>query len=81
MNFNIPCISTVDSGGPKEILGNGKYGYLVKKNNSEELTNKIKFCFKNKKITKTKVIAAKKSLKRFDINYCAAEYLKVLNSV
>ena len=29
MSFGVPCISTSNSGGPKEILCNGKYGYLV----------------------------------------------------
>ena len=34
-------ISTVDSGGPKEILDNGKYGRLVKSNDIDGLRNSI----------------------------------------
>ena len=60
MSFGVPCISTSNSGGPKEILGNGKYGYLVKKDNVNELKKKIIFCIRNYKETKKKKYNCKK---------------------
>ena len=47
MNLKVPCISTLGSGSPKEILGNGKYGYLVQKQNVNELTKKINYYLEN----------------------------------
>ena len=81
MSFGVPCISTSNSGGPKEILGNGKYGYLVKKNNANELKNKIIFCIKNHNKTRKKSIIAKKSLSRFDLNICGKKYINFLNEI
>jgi len=80
MNLKVPCISTVDSGSPKEILGNGKYGYLVHKKNVDELTKKIDYCLENPKEIKKKAELAKKSLVRFQPTKSINKYLLEINS-
>ena len=61
MNFNTPCIATLKSGGPSEILGYGKYGLLVKKNDVQDLKNKIEHNLKNfSKIKKKNKFSKKK---------------------
>ncbi len=48
MMFKVPVIST-NSGGPSEIINNGKNGYLVKYGNVKEMCKKIKTLFTDKK--------------------------------
>lgn len=65
INYNVPCISTDCNSGPKEILLNGKGGFLVKNNNVKDLYDKMVFCEKNYKVAVKKNKISKKQLKRF----------------
>ena len=67
--------------GPKEILSNGKGGFLYKKKDYKDLANKIKIYFKNKKKLKHKINYSYKNLFRFDYNKNLNLYLKVVNSL
>lgn len=80
MNLKVPCISTLDSGSPREILGNGRYGYLVHKQNVSELTKRINYCLENPKKIKKKAELAKKSLVRFQPAIAVKKYLLEINS-
>ena len=42
-------ISTNCKGGPKDILKNGKYGYLAKNDNQNDLADKMLKCYKKPK--------------------------------
>tara|TARA_B100000963_G_scaffold144100_1_gene125559 strand:- start:13358 stop:14455 length:1098 start_codon:yes stop_codon:yes gene_type:complete len=81
MNLKVPCISTLGSGSPKEILGNGKYGYLVQKQNVDELTKKINYCLENPRKIKKKAGLAKKSLARFQPAKSINKYILEINSI
>lgn len=65
MHYNLACIASKNSGGPDEILANGKYGFQFKKNDIYDLKNKIDYCINNKTITKNKIALAKKSLNKY----------------
>ena len=65
INYNVPCISTDCKSGPREILLNGRGGFLVKNNNVRDLYNKMIFCEKNYKDAVKKNEISKKKLKRF----------------
>ena len=66
--------------GPKEILNNGKYGYLFNVGNSEDLKNKILKYYKNK--NKNKIInLGYRSLKRFDYEINCKKYFKIINNL
>ena len=80
MNLKVPCISTLGSGSPKEILGNGKYGYLVQKQNVNELTKKINYCLENPIEMKKKAGLAKRSLARFQPAKSIDKYLLEIKS-
>ena len=41
MSLGIPIISTDSPSGPKEILLNGKAGFLIKRNDHKSLSSKI----------------------------------------
>ncbi len=67
--------------GPKEILENGKYGFLFKVRNVNQLTNQIIRYSQNKKIYNKKIDLAYKSLQRFDFNTCCNKYLSLVKKV
>jgi glycosyltransferase involved in cell wall biosynthesis len=52
--------------GPKEILDNGRGGFLYKNKNIKDLINKILFIYKNKPYCKKKVTYGFKRLNRFN---------------
>jgi len=64
--------------GPKEILNNGKYGFLFKMKNYKELANKILLYKKNKNTYKKKVMSGFKSLSRFNYELNCKLYLSLV---
>ena len=74
LNFRLPIISTDCESGPKEILLNGKYGFLTDINNEKLLAKKIKYVLKNYSIAKKKSRLGFESLNRFDLNNQCKKY-------
>ena len=71
-------ISSNCPSGPKEILNNGKYGYLFKSGDHKDLANKIEYVFNNKKEGKIKALSGFKNLKRFNKQKNLIKYEKIL---
>jgi len=67
--------------GPREILNNGKYGFLFKTKDSKELSKKIIYYFNNKKKLQIKINEGYKSLIRFDYDKNCFKYLKLVKKV
>ena len=65
-NYKTPILSTDCLSGPREILQNGKLGYLTPVNNEKLLAKKIIYIFKNYKSAKLKSELAFKRLNRFN---------------
>ena len=81
MSLNKPIISTNCPTGPREILLNGKAGFLVKKNDHIDLSKKIKLFFNNKKIFIEKKKFYKKSLSRFSAEESLNAYNKIIEKL
>ena len=64
--------------GPKEILLNGRAGYLFPVGNYKKLAQKILYCFKNKKENFVKVNKAYKTLHKYDIAKNIDKYQKII---
>ncbi len=77
--FKIPIISTNCKSGPKEILGNGKFGDLVEIGQTKKLADLI---VKNlKHPNEIKISKMFKSLKRFNIKDHIKNYEKIFKKI
>jgi len=65
--------------GPREILQNGKGGFLFKVRDYKNLAKKIIYYSSQKKNLKKKTLFAYKNLKRFDYNSNLKKYLYLIN--
>lgn len=65
--------------GPREILNNGKYGFLFKMQNDKKLSELILKYAKNKNKFRYKVELGYKSLKRFDLDLNCKKYYKIIS--
>ena len=66
--------------GPREILLDGKAGFLFNVGDHKKLSNLILYCSKNKKSLSKKISIGYKNLSRFDYNKNLKKYLNVINS-
>jgi len=73
-------ISTNCPTGPREILMNGKFGFLFKIGDYKNLSNLILKYYYNQKKLNYKTQHGFKSLKRFDYNKNCLKYFKILNN-
>ena len=81
MHHKIPCIAAKNSGGPDEILANGKFGFMFDSKNKHDLKNKILLSLSYNSLVKKKIYLAKKSLKRFSLKKCITNYHNVISSL
>jgi len=70
MASGLPVIS-LDGGGNKDLIVNGKNGYLIQENEPNIFTEKITELWNNKSLLKQQSVYAKEFSKKFDIKqYC-----------
>ena len=67
VSFECPC-------GPKEIIKNGIDGFLVEKENINQLAEKIIFLIENEELRKQMGAKARKNVARFKIDNIAEEW-------
>ena len=81
MNYSLPVVAT-NVGGNKEAIINGKNGFLVEKNNINQLTKKLELLISDEKLRKKMGIESKRLINRnYDIKKCITKYKKVYNLV
>jgi glycosyltransferase involved in cell wall biosynthesis len=79
LSYKCPVISSDCQSGPREILRNEKFGYLVPVNNFRLLAKKIEFALNNYKIIKKKTDRAFLNLKDFSYQEQCQKYEKFVN--
>ena len=67
--------------GPREILLNGKAGFLFNVGDYIKLSNLILYYSKNKKSLSKKISIGYKNLSRFDYNQNLKKYLSIINNL
>jgi glycosyltransferase involved in cell wall biosynthesis len=80
LNFNLPCVATKNN-GPKEILANGKYGFLMKDNKVNTINLSLRHVEKNYNLYKFKAIKGLKNNYQYHINIIGKKYLLKISSV
>ena len=81
MALNKPIISTNSPTGPREILLNGKAGFLIKRNDFKSLSSKIHLFLKNPKLFNKKKLYYKESLKRFSPENSLKKYANIVDDI
>lgn len=76
-----PVLSYDSPTGPKDILGMGKYGALVKKGEKEEFAIELKNLLQNPEIIDRYRVDMKEKLNEFKIEKIISEFDKILESV
>ena len=74
------CKTTViatEVGGNKEIIENGRTGFLVKQNSSNEIIKQIKELVKNDQITDIITNKAFEKVKKYDWSFIGNMYLDI----
>ena len=81
MSCGLPAVSFDCQCGPKEIVKNNQNGYLVEKNNIQELANKICQLIENDndRIRMGKI--AKESSKRFEVNNIMENWIELFDNL
>ncbi|MDC3060567.1 glycosyltransferase [Candidatus Pelagibacter sp.] len=81
VNYEVPCISS-DVSGARDILLDGKGGYIVPINNQKKLEDKIVYIIKNYKEAKKKALYAKTQIDKLgksNLNIFYKTFLKLVN--
>tara|TARA_Y100000389_G_C17244822_1_gene405055 strand:- start:45 stop:524 length:480 start_codon:yes stop_codon:yes gene_type:complete len=81
MALDVPIISTNSPTGPREILLNGKAGFLIKRNDHKSLSKKIRLFLQDPKIFIQKKLFYKKSLKRFSPEKSLKKYINIVDKI
>lgn len=81
LNYNIPIIASDSFGGTREILNNGKYGYLFKPKDIKKLSKLIEKFIINPNLFRNKTIKSKSYLKKFTHKFSSNSLEKVLLSI
>ena len=81
ISFKKTIISSNCPTGPKEILNNGKGGFLFETSNFKDLAKKIEISYFNKKLSHKKIKFSQKKIYRFDIDKNKNELIKLINSL
>ncbi len=81
LNLGTPIISSNCKSGPKEILKNGKYGYLFPVKNYNILYKKLVYVCNNYHEAILKTRKGQKSLERFKVNKVSHQYIKEMNNL
>lgn len=80
LNFNLPCVATKNN-GPKEILANGRYGFLMKDNKFNTINLSLRHVEKNYNLYKLKAIKGLKNNQQYHINIIGKKYFLKIASV
>ena len=81
MNYKLPIVSSNCLSGPNEILNNGKYGYLFKVDDVEDLSKKIDKALSNYKYSLNKINKGFTKLKNLSYNSQCELYLNSINKL
>lgn len=81
MSTGLPAISYVCPCGPKDVITEGKDGYLVPVNDEETLAKRICYLIENENLRKEMGNNAIGKIKEYQTDVIIQEWLKVFNNL
>lgn len=75
------AVVATDCGGPRDIINNGKNGFLVEVGNVEEIVDKVKLLLDDDKLRRRMVQKAKETVRKFTWEASVAKLERVLQKV
>lgn len=81
MSCGLPAVSFACPCGPKDIINDGKDGFLVEPGNINELAKKISFLIEHEDIRKEMGKAARQNSERFRMETIAAQWQQLFESL
>jgi glycosyltransferase involved in cell wall biosynthesis len=81
MSCGVPCISFDCPHGPRNIITDGKNGYLVEPYNIEALAERICHLIENEELRKEMGKEARKRAEDFTIDDIMGKWIKLFNSI
>ena len=81
MECGVPCVSFDCPSGPADIIKDGEDGFLVEKENTEELAEKLITLIENQDLRKQMGIRAKENVKRFSAEKIVQEWDKLFKEL
>lgn len=79
MSYGVPCVAYDSAQGAKEIIDDGKNGFLVKDRNEEEMLNKINELINDEKLRKRLGKNARSKAKEYDGEIILDKWMKLIN--
>lgn len=79
--LGVPCIATDCPNGPREILVDGKGGWLVPVGDAERLAQAIEACLADPSVARARADVAQSESHRFDVGTAARAYAELLQTV
>ena len=80
LNFNLPCIAT-NNDGPREVLGYGKYGLLIKDNKPSTINQALVNVLNNYNLFKSKAKSGFHNNHTYHIDIIGKHYFMKISSV
>tara|TARA_B100001123_G_C15343016_1_gene1035828 strand:- start:4738 stop:5826 length:1089 start_codon:yes stop_codon:yes gene_type:complete len=81
INSCLPSICSNCKGGTREILLNGKGGYLFETNNPKDLSKKINLFYKKPRLLENKMLIARKKISKFSEISHTKKYEDIFNKI
>ncbi|MBQ4589585.1 MAG: glycosyltransferase family 4 protein [Bacteroidaceae bacterium] len=81
MACSLPVVSYACPCGPKDIITDGKDGFLVEVNDEKELANKINLLIENKALCKQMSDAAKIKAEQYNINHIIPKWMNLFQTL
>ncbi len=79
MSYGVPCVAYDSAQGAKEIIDDGKNGFLVKDRKEEEMLNKINELINDEKLRKRLGKNARSKAKEYDGEIILDKWMKLIN--
>lgn len=80
LSFKLPVVA-FDTDGSKELITNGKNGYLIKQNDSADFVNKVTALMNDKALLETMKTNTKNGLDKYDLNKIMEKWIQLFQSI